>query len=258
VTHEPTPYLIQGVSILGAEPTDLLLAGGVVAAVGQGLDAAGAEVIDGAGLIALPGLVDLHTHLREPGREDAETVDSGTQAAALGGFTAVHAMANTDPVADTAGVVEQVWRLGREAGHCDVFPIGAVTVGLAGEKLAELGAMADSAARVRVFSDDGKCVSDPVLMRRALEYVKAFDGVIAQHAQEPRLTEDAQMNEGELSGRLGLRGWPAVAEEAIIAGYTSVTSRLLARWRSSGGRNRGQRRTGHGTSPLRSARTTCC
>ncbi len=126
-------------------------------------------------------------------------------------------MANTEPVADTAGVVEQVWRLGREAGYCDVYPIGAVTVGLRGEALAELGAMADSAARVRVFSDDGKCVSDAVLMRRALEYVKAFDGVIAQHAQEPRLTEGAQMNEGELSGRLGLAGWPAVAEEAIIA-----------------------------------------
>src|SRR5207342_522021 len=145
------------------------------------------------------------------------TVLTGTQAAAVGGFTAVHAMANTEPVADTAGLVEQVWRLGREAGYADVFPVGAVTVGLAGERLAELGAMADSAARVRVFSDDGKCVSDPVLMRRALEYVKAFDGVVAQHAQEPRLTEDAQMNEGELSGRLGLRGWPSVAEEAIIA-----------------------------------------
>ena len=174
-------------------------------------------MIDATGLIALPGLVDLHTHLREPGREDAETVETGTHAAALGGFTAVHAMANTEPVADTAGVVEQVWRLGREAGYADVFPVGAVTVGLAGERIAELGAMADSAARVRVFSDDGKCVSDPLLMRRALEYVKAFDGVIAQHSQEPRLTEDAQMNEGELSGRLGLAGWPAVAEEAIIA-----------------------------------------
>ena len=126
-------------------------------------------------------------------------------------------MANTEPVADTAGVVEQVWRLGREAGYADVYPVGAVTVGLAGERIAELGAMADSAARVRVFSDDGRCVSDPLLMRRALEYVKAFDGVIAQHSQEPRLTEDAQMNEGELSGRLGLAGWPAVAEEAIIA-----------------------------------------
>jgi dihydroorotase len=209
-----TDYLIQGVSILGGEPTDLGISDGRIVAAG---DVSGAETIDATGLIALPGLVDLHTHLREPGREDAETVETGTRAAAMGGFTAVHAMANTDPVADTAGVVEQVWRLGREAGHCDVFPVGAVTVGLAGEQLAELGAMADSAARVRVFSDDGKCVSDPVLMRRALEYVKAFDGVIAQHAQEPRLTEDAQMNEGELSGRLGLRGWPAVAEEAIIA-----------------------------------------
>ncbi|MFL6159835.1 MAG: dihydroorotase [Marmoricola sp.] len=217
MTQEPTQYLLRGASILGAEPTDILISGGVIAAIGTGLEADGAEVVDATGLIALPGLVDLHTHLREPGREDAETVETGTRAAALGGFTAVHAMANTDPVADTAGVVEQVWRLGREAGHCDVFPVGAVTVGLAGEQLAELGAMADSAARVRVFSDDGKCVSDPVLMRRALEYVKAFDGVVAQHAQEPRLTEDAQMNEGELSGRLGLRGWPAVGEEAIIA-----------------------------------------
>ena len=216
-----TTYLIKNARVLGGEPTDLLLRDGVIAEIGSGLDAGlvtgGAEVIDADGLVALPGLVDLHTHLREPGREDAETVDTGTRAAALGGFTAVHAMANTDPVADTAGVVEQVWRLGREGGHCDVFPIGAVTVGLQGERLAELGAMADSAARVRVFSDDGKCVSDAVLMRRALEYVKAFDGVIAQHAQEPRLTEEAQMNEGELSGRLGLRGWPAVAEEAIIA-----------------------------------------
>jgi dihydroorotase len=212
-----TTYVVTGARILGGEPADLVIEDGVIAELGAGLSRPGAEVVDADGLVALPGLVDLHTHLREPGREDAETVETGTRAAALGGFTAVHAMANTDPVADTAGVVEQVWRLGREAGSCDVFPVGAVTVGLAGERLAELGAMADSAARVRVFSDDGKCVSDAVLMRRALEYVKAFDGVVAQHAQEPRLTEDAQMNEGELSGRLGLRGWPAVAEEAIIA-----------------------------------------
>ncbi len=212
-----TAYLIKNVGVLGGEPTDLLLRDGVVAEIGAGLSADDAEVVEASGLVALPGLVDLHTHLREPGREDAETVESGTRAAALGGFTALHAMANTEPVADTAGVVEQVWRLGREAGHCDVFPVGAVTVGLEGKRLAELGAMADSAARVRVFSDDGKCVSDPLLMRRALEYVKAFDGVVAQHAQEPRLTENAQMNEGELSGKLGLAGWPAVAEEAIIA-----------------------------------------
>jgi dihydroorotase len=202
---------IANVRLLGeGEPVDIEVSDGVIAGIEPSADSEPA-------LIALPGLVDLHTHLREPGREDAETVRTGSMAAAQGGYTCVHAMANTDPVADTAGVVEQVWRLGRDAGYCDVQPIGAVTVGLAGERLAELGAMADSVARVRVFSDDGKCVSDAVLMRRALEYVKAFDGVVAQHAQEPRLTEGAQMNEGQLSGELGLTGWPAVAEEAIIA-----------------------------------------
>lgn len=211
--------LITDVAPLGDAPTDLLLRDGVVAATGaEARDRAGeATVVDGRGLVALPGLVDLHTHLREPGREDAETVESGSRAAALGGFTAVHAMANTTPVADTAGVVEQVWRLGRDAGWVDVHPVGAVTVGLEGHRLAELGAMARSAARVRVFSDDGKCVHDPVLMRRALEYVKAFDGVILQHAQEPRLTDGSQMHEGAVSAELGLAGWPAVAEEAIIA-----------------------------------------
>jgi dihydroorotase len=224
-----TAYRITGISILGEKPTDLMLRDGVVAAIGHDASSGKAESIDAAGLVALPGLVDLHTHLREPGREDAETVESGTRAAASGGFTCVHAMANTDPVADTAGVVEQVWRLGREAGYCDVRPVGAVTVGLGGQRLAELGAMADSAARVRVFSDDGSCVSDAVLMRRALEYVKAFDGVIAQHAQEPRLTEDAQMNEGDLSGVLGMRGWPAVAEEAIIARDALLAAHVSSR-----------------------------
>jgi dihydroorotase len=216
-TRASAAWLIKGARPLGGRPGDLLIRDGVIAEAGQRLDAPGAQPLDAHGLIALPGLVDLHTHLREPGREDAETVETGTAAAALGGFTAVHAMANTDPVADTAGVVEQVWRLGREAGHCDVHPVGAVTVDLAGRHLAELGAMADSPARVRLFSDDGQCVSDAILMRRALEYVKAFDGIVAQHAQEPRLTEGAQMNEGEESGRLGLAGWPSVAEEAIIA-----------------------------------------
>jgi dihydroorotase len=214
-----TTYVIRHARILGGDAADLVLRDGVIAEI----TAPGAAVADGAvevdatGLVALPGLVDLHTHLREPGREDAETVASGSRAAAAGGYTAVFAMANTDPVADTAGTVEQVWRLGHEAGLVDVQPVGAVTVGLGGSQLAELGAMAESAASVRVFSDDGRCVHDAVLMRRALEYVKAFDGVVAQHAQEPRLTEDAQMNEGVLSGILGLRGWPAVAEEAIVA-----------------------------------------
>lgn len=209
--------LIRGAKVLGGEPQDVLIDGETIAGVGTGLSAEGAEVVEAGGKVLLPGLVDLHTHLREPGREDSETVLTGTRAAASGGYTAVFAMANTFPVADTAGVVEQVWRLGREHGYCDVQPIGAVTVGLEGRKLAELGAMHESAAGVTVFSDDGKCVDDAVIMRRALEYVKAFDGVVAQHAQEPRLTEGAQMNEGVVSAELGLGGWPAVAEESIIA-----------------------------------------
>lgn len=208
--------VLRGARPYGEGAVDIVVSDGVIVDLAAPGSGAG-EVIDADELVALPGLVDLHTHLREPGREDAETVLTGSQAAALGGYTCVHAMANTSPVADTAGVVEQVWRLGQEAGLVDVRPVGAVTVGLAGERMAELGAMADSAAGVRVFSDDGKCVHDAVLMRRALEYVKAFDGVVAQHAQEPRLTENAQMNEGVLSGQLGLAGWPAVAEEAIIA-----------------------------------------
>lgn len=224
-TPSPAAYVLRGVRPYGTDPVDVVLAGGVIAAIGapgtvevpDGATQIAASGSDGSGLVLLPGLVDLHTHLREPGREDAETVFSGTRAAAAGGFTAVHAMANTTPTQDTAGVVEQVYRLGQEAGWVDVHPVGAVTVGLGGERLAELGAMADSAARVRVFSDDGKCVHDPVLMRRALEYVKAFDGVVAQHAQEPRLTEGAQMNEGVVSAQIGLAGWPAVAEESIIA-----------------------------------------
>ncbi|CAN5419807.1 dihydroorotase [soil metagenome] len=222
-------YLIRNANILGEQVADILVRDGVIESIGSVLVADDATVVDAKGLIALPGLVDIHTHLREPGREDAETVLTGSQAAARGGYTAVFAMANTEPVADTAGVVEQVWRLGKEAGYVDVQPVGAVTVGLAGERLAELGAMADSAAQVRVFSDDGKCVHDAVLMRRALEYVKAFGGVIAQHAQEPRLTEGAQMNEGELSGILGLTGWPAVAEEAIIARDVLLTAHVDSR-----------------------------
>ncbi|MFE5622031.1 dihydroorotase [Streptomyces virginiae] len=209
--------LIRGAKVLGGEAQDVLIDGEAIAEVGTGLSAEGATVIEAEGQVLLPGLVDLHTHLREPGREDSETVLTGTRAAASGGYTAVFAMANTFPVADTAGVVEQVWRLGKESGYCDVQPIGAVTVGLEGKQLSELGAMHESAARVTVFSDDGKCVDDAVIMRRALEYVKAFGGVVAQHAQEPRLTEGAQMNEGVVSAELGLGGWPAVAEESIIA-----------------------------------------
>ena len=223
--------LLKNGSIKGDKNVDLLIENDKIKKIGpaNSLTDENAEVIDLRGLIILPGLVDLHTHLREPGREDAETIATGSAAAARGGFTAVHAMANTLPVADTAGVVEQVWNLGKNVGLVDVYPIGAVTVGLKGEKLAELSAMADSNARVRIFSDDGFCVSDPVLMRRALEYVKAFDGVIAQHAQDPRLTENAQMNESELSGKLGLIGWPAIAEEAIVARDVLLTEHVKSK-----------------------------
>ena len=210
-------YVIKGVSLPDGKKTDIAIASGLISSVGSGFKGEASNVIDSKDCVILPGLVDLHTHLREPGREDAETVLSGSRAGVKGGFTAVSAMANTSPVADTAGVVEQVYRLGQEAGLLDVFPIGAVTQGLKGEALSEIGAMADSVARVRVFSDDGNCVSDPLVMRRALEYIKKFGGVIAQHAQDPRMTMGSQMNEGEISARLGLKGWPAVAEEAIIA-----------------------------------------
>jgi len=212
-----TDYLIKGASLPDGKKADISISNGVIASVGSEFKGDAKNVIDAKDCVVLPGLVDLHTHLREPGREDAETVLSGSRAGVKGGFTAVSAMANTSPVADTAGVVEQVYRLGQEAGLLDVFPIGAVTQGLKGEALSEIGAMADSVARVRVFSDDGNCVSDPLVMRRALEYIKKFGGVIAQHAQDPRMTIGSQMNEGEISARLGLKGWPAVAEEAIIA-----------------------------------------
>ncbi|TLP79402.1 dihydroorotase [Nesterenkonia sphaerica] len=226
---QPAPgphYLIRGASILGGAPEDLVVRDGIIASVGAAetapQDQAPLETIDASGLIALPGMVDLHVHLREPGREDAETVETGSRAAAKGGFTAVHAMANSSPVADTAGVVEQVHRLGQQAGWTEVYPVGAITRGLQGKVLAELGAMAESSAQVRMFSDDGHCVTNAQLMRRAMEYVKTIDGFVAQHAQDADLTgwdtdHAAQMNEGKVSATLGLPGWPAVAEEAIIA-----------------------------------------
>ena len=224
-----TTFLVRGATLADGTRTDLLVRDGRIAELGGSLSSAGASVIAADGLVALHGLVDLHTHLREPGFEQSETVLTGSRAAAIGGFTAVHAMANTSPVADTAGVVEQVMSLGDAAGYVTVRPIGAVSVGLEGRQLAEIGAMAGSRAQVRVFSDDGKCVSDAVLMRRALEYVKTFGGVVAQHAQEPRLTEGAQMNEGVVSGELGLAGWPAVAEEAIIARDVLLAQHVGAR-----------------------------
>lgn len=221
--------VIKGAKLPNGTVSDICIQGEHVVDVVKDYSGPATHVVDATGCVVLPGLVDLHTHLREPGREDAETVLSGSQAGAKGGFTALSAMANTSPVADTAGVVEQVYRLGQEAGYLDVFPIGAVTQGLRGEALSEIGAMADSVARVRVFSDDGHCVSDPLVMRRALEYIKKFDGVVAQHAQDPRMTVDSQMNEGIVSARLGLKGWPAVAEEAIIARDVLLTDHVNSR-----------------------------
>lgn len=213
----PTTFFISGASPLGGDPTNLRIEHGVITAMGADAAPEGAQRVDAEGLVALPGLVDLHTHLRQPGAEQAETVLSGSRAAALGGFTCVHAMANTTPVADTAGTVDEVYRLGIDAGYVDVRPVGAVSVGLEGKRLSEIGAMADSHAQVRVFSDDGHCVGSSLLMRRALEYVRAFGGVVADHPQDDELTVAAQMNESELSSRLGLTGWPSVAEEDIVA-----------------------------------------
>ncbi|PZE28824.1 dihydroorotase [Curtobacterium sp. MCBD17_028] len=224
-----TTHLIRGGTLADGTRADVLLRAGRIAEVGARVDAGSAQVVDADGLLVLPGLVDLHTHLREPGFEESETVLTGSRAAAVGGFTAVNAMANSSPVADTAGVVEQVQALGDAAGYVTVRPIGAVSQGLQGAQLSEIGAMATSRARVRVFSDDGSCVSDPLLMRRALEYITGFGGVLAQHAQEPRLTIGAQMNEGALSSELGLAGWPAVAEEAIIARDVLLADHVGAR-----------------------------
>jgi dihydroorotase len=208
--------LIRGADLNGRGRSNLLIRDGRFADPSD----AGSEVdrLDADGLIALPGLVDLHTHLREPGREDAETVESGTLAGARGGFTAVLAMANTTPITDTAEAAAHIAALGARSGYAEVVPVGAVSKGLDGVELAELGLMARCSAGVRVFSDDGHCVSDARLMRRALEYVRAFDGVVAQHAQDPQLAgSGACCHEGEISGKLGLSGWPPAAEAGIVA-----------------------------------------
>ncbi|HEY5249531.1 MAG TPA: dihydroorotase [Dermatophilaceae bacterium] len=215
--------LIKGADLIGAGRQDVLISDGVITEIGRlGSGPLGGhpvdQTIEADGLIALPGLVDMHTHLREPGREDAETIASGSAAAAIGGFTAILAMANTTPVTDTAEAAERVFDLGRLTGLVDVQPVGAITKRLAGEELAELGLMARSRAQVRVFSDDGRCVQDARVMRRALEYVRAFGGVLSQHSQDTRLADQqACCHEGELSGRLGLPGWPGIAEEVIVA-----------------------------------------
>jgi dihydroorotase len=189
---------------------------------------AGALELDCDGLVLAPGLVDPHTHLRQPGGEDAETVETGCRAAALGGYTAVAPMANTDPVADNAAVIHEVLDLGAAAGLCDVFPVGAVTRGLGGEQLAELGEMVE--AGVRVFSDDGRAVPSPQVLRNALTYLLAFgEVVVAEHCEDPWLSEGGQMHEGLHSSVLGLAGKPRESEEIVVA-------RDLALARLTGGR----------------------
>ncbi|MEN3302180.1 dihydroorotase [Pseudonocardia sp.] len=218
MTQTTENLLIRNARPYGEDATDLLVSDGVVTEIGTGLTAPeDTETLDAGGHVLLPGFVDLHVHLREPGGEESETIETGSHAAALGGFTAVFAMPNTDPVADTEVVVEHVRRRGEEIGLVDVHPVGAVTVGLKGEKLAELGTMARSRARVRMFSDDGRCVNDPLIMRRALEYASSLDVVVAQHAEDHRLTGGAQAHEGAVASRLGLTGWPATAEETVVA-----------------------------------------
>lgn len=206
------------------EPTSILIKDGVIEAIGAARDAGGVtpavevdRTIDGDGNVLLPGLVDMHVHLREPGREDTETIETGSRAAAKGGFTAVFTMANTSPVTDQPIIAESVWAKGQARGLCDVHPVGSITKGLEGKTLTEFGMMARSDAKVRMFSDDGKCVQDPQLMRRALEYAKGLDVLLAQHAEDHRMTEGASAHEGEVAARLGLRGWPRVAEESIVA-----------------------------------------
>ncbi|ORW23005.1 dihydroorotase [Mycolicibacter nonchromogenicus] len=211
--------LIRGVRCYGeGDQVDVLVEDGQIAQIGTGLSASGGtEIIDAPGQVLLPGFVDLHTHLREPGREYAEDIETGSAAAALGGYTAVFAMANTDPVADSPVVTDHVWQRGQQIGLVDVHPVGAVTVGLGGTQLTEMGMMAAGTAGVRMFSDDGVCVDDPLVMRRALEYATGLGVLIAQHAEEPRLTVGSVAHEGPNAARLGLAGWPRVAEESIVA-----------------------------------------
>ncbi|MGN0094708.1 MAG: dihydroorotase [Corynebacterium sp.] len=223
--------LLRGVLPYGeGDPQDVLVRDGVIVeiapagTVDPGDSAGAVEILDLEGQVVLPGLVDMHVHMREPGREDTETIATGSAAAARGGFTAVFTMANTDPVTDTPAIAEMVWLKGQQKNLCDVHPVGSISRGLKGRELTEFGMMADSDAKVRMFSDDGKCVDDPRLMRRAVEYAGGLDVLLAQHCEEPRLTEGAVAHEGETAARLGLRGWPRVAEESIV-----IRDALLAR-----------------------------
>jgi len=212
-----TTLALNNVRPYGEDETNILIdvADGVIDSIGENPFDDADEVMDCGGKVLLPGLVDMHVHLREPGREDTETIATGSDAAAKGGFTAVFTMANTQPVIDQPFLADAVWDKGQAYGKCDVYPVGSITKGLKGESLTEIGLMARG--HVKMFSDDGKCVNDPQLMRRAIEYAKAYDVVLAQHAEDHRMTEGSVAHEGENAARLGLRGWPRVAEESVVA-----------------------------------------
>lgn len=214
----PGTLLLKNVRVYGeGEPVNVLIRDGRIADLAAAADTVADASVDNDGGVLLPGLVDMHVHLREPGREDTETIATGSAAAAQGGFTAVFTMANTSPVMDQPVIAEGVWHKAQNTNLCDVHPVGSITKGLEGKELTEFGMMAASDAKVRMFSDDGKCVADPLLMRRAIEYAKGLDVLLAQHCEEPRLTEGAVAHEGDTAARLGLRGWPRVAEESIVA-----------------------------------------
>lgn len=205
-----------------AEAVDLHVRDGVIQSIAPaGLEISASQstavTIDASGCLILPAFVDLHTHTREPGKPHAETAVTASAAAAAGGYAVIHAMANTVPVADTVDAVLGVWKRGREIGIVDIRPVGAVTKGLQGEELAPISAMHATQAAPVVFSDDGQCVARADVMRSALQAVAGFGGVIAQHAQDPNLTAGAQANDGEPARRMGLKGWPVVAESAIVA-----------------------------------------
>lgn len=215
-------YLIHGGRVIDpASGTDLcadvMVSDGAIVEIGTGLEAGGAERIDASGAVVAPAFVDLHTHLREPGREDEETIASASAAGAAGGYSVLCAMPNTDPVADSASVVEQVWSSGRAEGLVEVVPAGALSRNLEGVKLADLGEMAHSRAKVRLFTDDGRGVQNALFARRAMEYLAGFGGIYAEHCEDEALAAGGQMHEGERSARLGLRGVPAEAEELMAA-----------------------------------------
>ncbi len=215
-------YLLRGGRVIDPasdtdSPADVLISDGLIERVEADIQAPDAEVIDVTGLVVAPGFVDMHTHVREPGREDEETIASASRAAASGGYTAICTMPNTDPVADTSSVVEKVWALGREAGLVQVLPAGALSRGLNGEQMADIGEMSRSVAGVKLFTDDGRGVQSALFARRAMEYLTAFDGIYAEHCEDDSLAHDGQMHEGDRSMALGLRGIPAEAEELMAA-----------------------------------------